>query len=113
MPPNNPFVPMRTRKRPIYFKDFLKILTRLSSPVLEDRLLALLILVRQYHCGAAANQEEIVKAYLANLEFVNNWDFVDSNVQHLLVAHLKKTQNIEQSYTAWCVQPDFGIGGSP
>jgi len=68
--------------------DLSNVLTLLSSPIHEERLLALLILVRQYARGAAAPQEQIVKAYLANLEYVNNWDLVDSSAQHILGAHL-------------------------
>lgn len=68
--------------------DLSKVLTLLSSNIHEERLLALLILVRRYHRGAAATQEPIVKAYLANLEYVNNWDLVDSSAQHILGAHL-------------------------
>ena len=70
--------------------DLSKVLTLLSSPIHEERLLALLILVRQYERGAAATQEQIVKAYLANLEYVNNWDLVDSSAQYILGADLFK-----------------------
>jgi hypothetical protein len=59
------------------------VLTLLSSNIHEERLLALLILVRRYHRGAAATQEEIVQAYLGNLEYVNNLDLVDSSAHHM------------------------------
>ncbi|MDX1411722.1 MAG: DNA alkylation repair protein [Nitrospirales bacterium] len=49
--------------------DLSKVLTLVSSSIHEERLLALLILVRQYTHGVAATQEQIVKAYLANLEY--------------------------------------------
>ncbi len=70
--------------------DLSKVLTLLSSSIHEERLLALLILVRQYRRGAPATQEQIVKAYLANLEYVNNWDLVDSSAQYILGADLFK-----------------------
>lgn len=67
-----------------------KVLTLLSSHIHEERLLALLILVRQYQRGASAIQQQIVKAYLANLEHVNNWDLVDSSAPYILGAELFK-----------------------
>ena len=64
------------------------VLTLLASKIHEDRLLALLILVTQYKGGDATTQKHIVDAYLANLEYVNNWDLVDSSAQHILGAYL-------------------------
>jgi 3-methyladenine DNA glycosylase AlkD len=54
----------------------------------EDRLLALLILVRKY-----ANADETIKAaiytlYLDNTRFINNWDLVDASAEHIVGAYL-------------------------
>ena len=65
-----------------------KVLLLLASKIHEERLLALLILVRQYQGGPASTQKHIVNAYLANLKFVNNWDLVDSSAPHILGAYL-------------------------
>jgi 3-methyladenine DNA glycosylase AlkD len=70
--------------------DLSTVLTLLSSPIHEERLLAVLVLVRQYQRGTAAIQDQIVKAYLANLEYVNNWDLVDSSAPYILGADLFK-----------------------
>src|SRR5512139_3116959 len=46
----------------------------LQSPVHEARLLALLILIRDYSRGDAAVRERIYGEYLSNTRFINNWD---------------------------------------
>ncbi len=51
--------------------------TLLRSPIHEERLLALLILVLQYQKGAPALRKQIYDLYHRNLRFVNNWDLVD------------------------------------
>ena len=60
----------------------------LGSPFHEDRLLALLILVRLYARGDGAAREEIYRLYLKNTRRVNNWDLVDSSAEHIVGAHL-------------------------
>lgn len=54
----------------------------------EARLLALLILVHGYDTGDARQQVRIAKLYLANLDWVNNWDLVDSSAHLILGPHL-------------------------
>lgn len=60
----------------------------LGSTFHEDRLLALLILVRLYARGDEATREEIYRLYLRNTRFINNWDLVDSSAEHIVGAHL-------------------------
>ena len=64
------------------------ILKLLASKIHEDRLLALLILVNQFKRGDATTKKQVVDAYLANLQYVNNWDLVDSSAQYILGAYL-------------------------
>jgi 3-methyladenine DNA glycosylase AlkD len=55
----------------------------------EERLLALFLMVQIF--GKAtdeAAQSAVVKAYLANLKWVNNWDLVDSSAGYILGAWL-------------------------
>lgn len=52
-------------------------LTLLSSPVHEERLLALVILAGKYEAGDALARAGIVKAYLRQTRDINNWDLVD------------------------------------
>jgi 3-methyladenine DNA glycosylase AlkD len=62
--------------------------TLLRSPVHEERLLALMVLVAQYGRGDGATRERIYKLYLANIAYVNNWDLVDSSAAQIVGAHL-------------------------
>jgi 3-methyladenine DNA glycosylase AlkD len=60
------------------------IVSLLRSPIHEERLLALLILVRRYERGDAAAREAVVKLFLAEACFVNNWDLVDTSAPYIL-----------------------------
>lgn len=60
----------------------------LSSAFHEDRLLALLILVRLYSHGDEALREKVYRLYLKSTRFINNWDLVDSSAEHIVGAHL-------------------------
>ena len=66
-----------------------QVLKLLSSKIHEERLLALLILVAQFKCGDTKTQEQIVDAYLSNLQYVNNWDLVDSSAHYILGVYLR------------------------
>jgi 3-methyladenine DNA glycosylase AlkD len=54
----------------------------------EERLLALLILVRQYARGNAPARDAIHRLYLRNTHRINNWDLVDSSAPQIVGAHL-------------------------
>jgi 3-methyladenine DNA glycosylase AlkD len=56
----------------------------LKSPWHEERLFALLLLVRKYQRGDVATRARIAKLYLARRRYVNNWDLVDSSA-HLIL----------------------------
>ena len=56
----------------------------LRDPVHECRLTALLVLVLQFERGGVAERERIVRFYLGHLDFVNNWDLVDSSAHKIL-----------------------------
>ncbi|MEN9581031.1 MAG: hypothetical protein RJA70_4040 [Pseudomonadota bacterium] len=56
----------------------------LQSPVHEERLTALFILVRQYQRGTPEVKSQIAKAYLRHTRNVNNWDLVDSSAPYIL-----------------------------
>jgi 3-methyladenine DNA glycosylase AlkD len=60
----------------------------LASEIHEHRLLALLILVRQFERGATARRE-VARLYLAHLDRVNNWDLVDVSAPKILGPHLQ------------------------
>ncbi len=60
----------------------------LQSPFHEDRLLALLLLIRHYDRGGPAAREEIHRYYLEHTRFVNNWDLVDASAPQLVGHYL-------------------------
>ncbi len=54
----------------------------------EGRLLALLILVRQYAKGAPERREAIYRLYLSHTAHINNWDLVDCSAEYIVGPHL-------------------------
>lgn len=62
----------------------------LASPWHECRLTALFILVKQFQTAKNDDQRqrELVDFYLENLDFVNNWDLVDSSAHKILGEYL-------------------------
>jgi 3-methyladenine DNA glycosylase AlkD len=54
----------------------------------EERLLALLILVRQYVHADTRTRRSIHRLYLRNTRSINNWDLVDSSAAQIVGAHL-------------------------
>ncbi|MBI3256077.1 MAG: DNA alkylation repair protein [Candidatus Andersenbacteria bacterium] len=61
----------------------------LHSPIHEERFVALEILVMKYERGDEQEKKQVVDAYLNNLEFVNNWDLVDTSAKYLLGEYLR------------------------
>lgn len=63
----------------------------LRSPVHEDRLAGLLILVKKFQCaGTEKQRSEVCGFYLQNRKAVNNWDLVDVSADKILGAYLEK-----------------------
>ena len=50
----------------------------MHSPVHEFRSTALFVLVNKFQKQVRIGKEQIVSYYLANLDYVNNWDLVDA-----------------------------------
>jgi 3-methyladenine DNA glycosylase AlkD len=61
----------------------------LKSSWHEERLLALLILVRQYAEGEPARRAAIYRLYMSRTARINNWDLVDCSAEHIVGAHLR------------------------
>jgi 3-methyladenine DNA glycosylase AlkD len=67
-------------------KDLQKLI---ESPIHEHRLTALFILVLQFEkIKDETLQKQIVDFYLNNLDYVNNWDLVDSSAHKILGPYL-------------------------
>jgi 3-methyladenine DNA glycosylase AlkD len=60
----------------------------LRSPIHEERLLALILLVDASRRADEAGRTEIYDFYLAHLDRVNNWDLVDISAPHIVGRHL-------------------------
>jgi 3-methyladenine DNA glycosylase AlkD len=59
----------------------------LDSKIHEERLVALLLLVRKYKDDD--KREHVAKFYLSNLNKINNWDLVDLTAPSILGAYLE------------------------
>ena len=65
----------------------------IQHPIHEVRLTGLLALVYRYEkTSSEANQTELVEFYLAHLDFVNNWDLVDSSCFQILGHFYRKKE---------------------
>lgn len=60
----------------------------LQSPIHEERLLALFLLIRIFSKGDETTKKSIYALYLKNSSFVNNWDLVDCSAEHIVGAYL-------------------------
>lgn len=62
--------------------------TLLHSRWHEERLLAVLLLVRQYDRGTPVERTAIFRQYVRSLRHINNWDIVDSSAPQIVGRHL-------------------------
>lgn len=60
----------------------------LHSPWHEERLLALLILVRRFQSGNTTAKKAVFDFYLSETSWINNWDLVDVSAYHIVGAWL-------------------------
>jgi 3-methyladenine DNA glycosylase AlkD len=60
----------------------------LHSAYHEDRLLALLILMRKFARADETGRTGIYTLYLGNTQFINNWDLVDTSAAQIVGAYL-------------------------
>jgi 3-methyladenine DNA glycosylase AlkD len=54
----------------------------------EERLFALLLLVREFTRGDIAQRRAIFDLYLANMGYINNWDLVDTSAPQIVGGYL-------------------------
>ncbi len=79
----------------------------LRSPIHEERLLALIIMVYKFKkAGSEAQKKVIFKAYLANTKYINNWDLVDLSSHEIVGQYLadkpkKILYNLSKSNSLW------------
>ena len=78
----------------------------LQSAIHEERLLALLLLVRAYAKADARTKKHIYDLYLENTRYINNWDLVDASAEHIVGAfligkHKKPLHDLAKSHDLW------------
>ena len=61
-----------------------EVISLLRSPIHEERLLALLCLVRRFERGDDSSRRRIYDLYLKNARWINNWDLVDTSAPHII-----------------------------
>lgn len=59
-----------------------------NSPIHEERLLAVIILVLQSKKADERGKEKLYKLYLKNTKNINNWDLVDVSAEHVVGGYL-------------------------
>jgi 3-methyladenine DNA glycosylase AlkD len=62
--------------------------TLFSSPIHEERMLALFILVGSFVTGSSQQRKTIYSFYRDNIKYVNNWDLVDSSAPAIVGGYL-------------------------
>src|SRR5262249_3730455 len=78
----------------------------LASPWHEERLFALLVLVRRFERGETTEREQIFRFYLSHLPCVDNWDLVDVSApsivgEHLVSKNLALLRRLVRSPVLW------------
>ena len=73
-----------------YYKEleFGDIETLITSPFHEERLLALLVLVKKFENADKTGRKKIYDFYLRHLKYINNWDLVDLSAPKIVGAYL-------------------------
>ncbi|HEX7254176.1 MAG TPA: DNA alkylation repair protein [Thermoanaerobaculia bacterium] len=79
---------IRREAKSFLWLPFTEIRRLLHSPLHEERLLALLVLVRRYERGDESERGKIFRFYVANARRVNNWDLVDLSAPAIVGEHL-------------------------
>ena len=60
----------------------------LTSPINEERLLALLMMVERYEQGDVTLKQSIFDLYQSHMQYVNNWNLVDASAHMIAGAQL-------------------------
>lgn len=84
-------VPMQRKIARKYYKDaaFSDLQELITAPVHEYRLTALIMLVHRFEkSDEEAAREQLVRFYLNNIAYINNWDLVDLSAPKILGRYL-------------------------
>ncbi len=67
----------------------------ITSPIHEERLISLFILVDKFKKGNEKMQEEIFNFYLKSTKYINNWDLVDSSAYKIVGQYMISSKREE------------------
>lgn len=75
-------------------KDFFKLPIKeievlLKSPIHEERLTALIILVNKFKQSSELEKENLYDFYLKHIKWINNWDLVDTSAEYIVGSFLE------------------------
>ena len=84
---------LRTIARQYQYLTYDEIIHLLQSPMNEERLLALFIMVHQYQKGSEIIKQEIFELYLKTIKQINNWNLVDASAHLIIGAHVYEKPN--------------------
>jgi len=76
------------RYKDIEYQDIKKLL---ASPIHEERICAVMILVQRFEKGDTKIRKEVFEFYLKNLDGINNWDLVDISCPKIIGRYLYET----------------------
>lgn len=65
------------------------VLQLLKSPIHEERVLSLLILILKYRKARLLEKKKIYQIYLGHTKYINNWDLVDITAKQIIGAFLQ------------------------
>jgi 3-methyladenine DNA glycosylase AlkD len=71
--------------RTLEFEDINELI---KSPIHEERMISLFILVHKYTKAEEEEREKIFRFYLKNTKTINNWDLVDLSAPQIVGGHL-------------------------
>ncbi|MDY6790377.1 MAG: DNA alkylation repair protein [Thermodesulfobacteriota bacterium] len=101
-----PVPKLRKLAKEYYALPFQEIKLLLGSPIHEERLLSLFVLIQRYSMGDSAEKKRIYELYLKNTKSINNWDLVDCSAGHIVGAFLfdkgkKPLYDLAKSENLW------------
>jgi 3-methyladenine DNA glycosylase AlkD len=70
----------------------------LTSPFHEERLLALLMLVRAFSQGSDSEKKQLYTLYLRHTRYINNWDLVDLSAPAIVGGYLAERDDRTRLY---------------
>ncbi|WP_299484529.1 DNA alkylation repair protein [Acaryochloris sp. IP29b_bin.137] len=83
-----------------------EVIRLLQSPFHEERLFALLVLVKQFQKALEKERAHLYDLYLRHTQYINNWDLVDSSAYQIVGAFLEGKDrqplyHLAQSQSLW------------